>query len=180
MDSLTGQLLISGGGLWDPNFRHTVVLLGAHNEEGALGVVLNRPADLSVAQVFPPLAEVLAADARLYKGGPVQPTQPVLLADLADPSLADVHVFGHIGFLTGDVAETTRPSIRRARVFAGYAGWGAGQLEDELEADSWILEPAREEDVFDDEPASLWKRILQRKGPEFRQVSMMPFDPRVN
>jgi putative transcriptional regulator len=89
-------------------------------------------------------------------------------------------VFGNIGFLTGEIDEALRPSILRARVYAGHSGWGSGQLEDELAENAWIIEPARPEDVFTDEPGSLWKRVLQRKGGKYRHIAMVPKDPRVN
>lgn len=180
MPSLTPQLLISSHGLYDPNFRHTVVLLGGHDEVGAFGVILNHPTEFAVADVFPPLAELAGPGAMVFRGGPVQPAQPVMLAELRDTDAAGVPVFGKIGFLTGEIPASVRPSIVRARVFAGYSGWGPGQLDDELAADAWILEAAQERDVFDAQPHSLWRRILERKGPEFRQIAMMPFDPRVN
>lgn len=180
MPSLDPQLLISAHGLYDPNFRHTVVLLGGHDEEGAFGVILNHPTEFAVADVFPPLAVLAGDDAKVFRGGPVQPAQPVMLAELRDSTSSGVPVFGKIGFLTGEVPASLRASIVRARVFAGYSGWGPGQLEAELAEDAWILEPARESDVFDPEPHSLWRRILERKGPEYRQIAMMPFDPRVN
>lgn len=180
MESLRGQLLISSGGLFDPNFRHTVVLVGEHNEDGALGVVLNRALDVSVAQVVPPLAELVPPGEPLFQGGPVQPTSPVLLAELADPGLADLLIFDSVGFLTGEIAEDVGLSIIRARVFAGYSGWGPGQLEGEMAADSWIVEPARLEDVFTDAPDLLWSTVLQRKGPEYQRLSRMPYDPSMN
>ena len=71
-------------------------------------------------------------------------------------------------------------SVVRARVFAGYSGWGPGQLEEEMAEDAWIVEPARAEDVFTDDPRSLWRRVLERKGPEYRHIARVPFDPRVN
>ena len=180
MPSLTARLLLSGPALYDPNFRHTVVLLGGHEEGGAFGVILNRPSEFAVADVFPPLAPLAGLGAMVYVGGPVQPEQAVMLAELRDPTEANVPVFGNIGFVTGEIPESLRPSIVRARVFAGYSGWGAGQLEAELAEDAWILESPRETDVFDSEPQSLWRRILERKGPQYRQIAMMPFDPRVN
>lgn len=180
MESLRGRLLISSGGLYDPNFRHTVVLVGEHNADGALGVVLNRALDLTVEQAVPPLSSLVPSGALLYQGGPVQPQSPVLVAELARPELLNILVFGSVGFLVGEVPEHVRPSILRARVFAGYAGWGPGQLESEMDVDSWILDPAREEDVFTDEPELLWSRVLQRKGPEYRQLSRMPYDPSMN
>jgi putative transcriptional regulator len=180
MESLRGQLLISSGGLYDPNFRHTVTLVGEHNADGALGVVLNRPLDVTVEQVFPPLGSLVPSGELLFGGGPVQPSSAVLLVEVSDPGLLDLPVFGSVGFLIGEVSEDIQPSILRARVFAGYAGWGPGQLEAEMAADSWILEPARLEDVFNEAPELLWSRVLQRKGPEYRQLSRMPYDPSMN
>lgn len=180
MDSLRGSLLISGGGLYDPNFRHTVVLIGEHNRDGALGVILNRPLESTVAQAVPPLAELVEPGAHLFQGGPVRPAEPVLLAEAEDPSILDLKVFGAVGFLIGTVSADAGAHIRRARLFAGYAGWDAGQLEAEMAEDAWIVEPAREEDVFTDDPSSLWARVLRRKGPRYELLSRMPFDPSMN
>lgn len=180
MESLKGKLLISSAGLYDPNFRHTVVLIAAHDEEGAVGVILNRPTDLTVTAVLPLLAELTGPDALLFQGGPVKQDESALLVELDDPTRLDLLVFEGVGFLTGEVSSSIHSSVLRARIFVGYAGWGPGQLEDELAEDSWIIEPARADDVFTEEPASLWKRILMRKGPEYRQIAMVPFDPRVN
>lgn len=180
MESLRGSLLISSGGLFDPNFRHTVVLIGEHNEDGALGVVLNRLMDITVAEAIPTLSELVPPREPLYQGGPVHPDCPVLLAELAHPELADVLVFGSVGFLVGDVSADIQPNILQARVFAGYSGWGAGQLEAEMAVDSWIVEPALVEDVFTDHPESLWSRVLERKGPQYQMLSRMPYDPSTN
>lgn len=180
MESLKGKLLISGGALYDPNFRQTVVLVGEHEDWGAVGVVLNRAADVTVAEAASPLADLVEPDARLFEGGPVEPAQPVLLAELGAPGLPDVPVFGSVGFLTGDVPADVRAAVLRARVFAGHAGWGPGQLEAELAADSWIIEDATEDDVFTAEPDSLWRRLLERKGPEYATLARIPFDPSMN
>lgn len=180
MDSLKGQLLISGGGLYDPNFRHTVVLIGEHDASGAVGVVLNRPLDARVAEAVPTLADLVGADEHLFQGGPVEPDQAVLLAELAIPGIVDVPVFGSVGFLTGEVPSEIRPSVTRARVFVGHSGWGPGQLEAEMEADSWIVEEATADDVFTSAPDQLWRRILQRKGPQYETISRIPFDPSMN
>jgi putative transcriptional regulator len=180
VDSLKGQLLIAGGGMFDPNFRRTVVLIGEHNDEGALGVVLNRPARFSVEEAVPPLAPLVPPGHMLFVGGPVQPQSPVILAEFDHPELADLLVFGSIGFLTGEVEAERMEGLRRAKVFAGYAGWGAGQLEAEMEQSSWIPEPALPEDVFSEHPESLWSAVLRRKGERFRMLSLMPFDPSLN
>lgn len=178
--NLKGQLLISAGGLYDPNFRHTVVLIGEHGQEGAVGVVLTRPLELTVEQAVPMLADLVEPGERLFQGGPVEPNQAVLLAEVADPSLVDVPVFGSVGFLTDEVPSDVRPAVRRARVFVGHAGWGPGQLEAELEGDSWIIEEATEEDVFTSSPEALWRRVLERKGPPYTTLARMPFDPKTN
>ena len=180
MESLRGRLLISSGGLFDPNFRHTVVLIGEHSTDGALGVVLNRALDISVEEALPPLSHLVPAGDQLFEGGPVQPAGSVLLAELTDPELADVLVFGSVGFLVGEVSVDIEPSILRARVFAGYSGWAPGQLEAELAEDTWIIEPACEDDVFTDVPDLLWSRVLDRKGPDYRRLSRMPYDPSMN
>lgn len=180
MESLRGRLLISSGGLFDPNFRHTVVLVGEHNADGALGIVLNRALNVTVQEAVPVLGALVPTGEPLYRGGPVEPTSPVLLAEFTHPELADVLVFGSVGFLVGEIPADVRPGMVRARVFVGYSGWGPGQLEAEMAADSWIIEPAREEDVFNDAPELLWSRVLERKGPEYRRLSRMPFDPSMN
>lgn len=180
MESLRGQLLISSGGLYDPNFRHTVVLIGEHNADGALGVVLNRALDVTVEESIPVLGELVPRGEVLYQGGPVQPGGAVLLAELANPELADVPVFESVGFLVGEVSADIKSSILRARVYTGYSGWGPGQLEGEMAADSWIIEPALVDDVFTDVPDLLWSRVLERKGPEYQMLSKMPYDPSTN
>lgn len=180
MESLRGRLLISSGGLYDPNFRHTVVLIGEHNADGALGVVLNRALNATVEESIPALSHLVPPGEHLFQGGPVQPSSPVLLAEFEHADLADLLVFGSVGFLVGEVSSDVEPGVLRARVYAGYSGWGPGQLEAEMAADSWIVDPAREEDVFTDVPDLLWSRVLQRKGPEYERLAKMPYDPSMN
>lgn len=180
MNSLKGKLLISSGGLFDPNFRHTVVLIGEHDGAGAVGVVLNRRLDATVADAVPPLAGLVAPGETLFEGGPVAPDQAVLLAEVARPELLDVPVFGTVGFLTGDVPAAVRPAVLRARVLLGYAGWGPGQLDAELDQDSWIVDPATPDDAFTPEPETLWRRVLERKGPRYALLARVPFDPSTN
>ncbi len=180
MQSLKGQLLISAGGLYDPNFRHTVVLIGEHDTVGAVGVVLNRPMDTTVAEAVPTLADLVEPGAPLFEGGPVEPDQAVLLAEMASPGQVDIPVFGSVGFLTGDVPADARELVRRARVFVGHAGWGPGQLEAEMAADSWITEEPTADDAFTPSPDGLWRRILERKGPPYSTMARIPFDPSMN
>ena len=180
MESLRGHLLIAGPELWDPNFRRTVVLVGHHDDDGAVGVVLNRPLDTTVAMAAPPLSPLVPEGETLYQGGPVQPEAAVVLADFEDPSRAGVLALESIGFLPEEADADSLGRLRRARVFAGYAGWGAGQLEAEMEEESWIVEPARREDVFTPEPEELWSTVLRRKGQEYALLSTMPMDPSLN
>ena len=148
-----------------------------------MGVVLNRPSPIPVEEAVPPLADLpglAGGDGLVYVGGPVQPDAIVVLADFAEPERAGVLVFGTIGFVPGDVESDSVGELRRARVFAGYAGWGPGQLEDELAESSWVLEPALPDEVFTDDPEQLWSAILRRKGGRFALLATMPDDPRVN
>jgi putative transcriptional regulator len=180
VDRLQGHLLIAGASLLDPNFRRAVVLIGHHDDDGAVGVVLNRPSEVEVADAAPPLARLVEQGARLFIGGPVESSAAVVLADLEHPERANVIAFGSIGFLPEETGPDELGEIRRARVFAGYAGWGPGQLEGELGEGSWIVEPAQPADVFTEDPDGLWGTVLRRKGPRFALLASMPFDPSMN
>jgi putative transcriptional regulator len=180
VDSLRGQLLIAAASLWDPNFRRAIVLIGHHDDDGAVGVVLNRTADVTVAEAVPPLAPLVADDEPLFIGGPVEPQAAVVVADFDDPERAEILALGSIGFLPPDSGAEGSDGIRRARVFAGYSGWGAGQLEAELAEDSWIIEPAVPDDVFTSDPEHLWDQVLRRKGRAFDLLRLMPADPSAN
>ena len=178
--NLTGQLLLSNATLFDPNFRRTVVLIGHHDEEGAVGVVLNRPLDVTVDEAVPPLAALVQPGDLVYQGGPVQPEAAVVVADFEDPTKAGVVALGSIGFLPEEADPDDLGAIRRARVFAGYSGWGPGQLEEELGEDAWLVTPALPQDVFDEEPEQLWERVVARLGPAYAMMRTMPVDPSAN
>jgi putative transcriptional regulator len=180
VESLRGHLLIAGPALLDPNFWRTVVLVGEHSDEGALGVVLNRSSETPVEEALPELT-LLAEDlGAVHVGGPVQPSAVVVLADFVDPDAAETLVVDSVGFLPSEVEPDMLGELRRARVYAGYAGWGPGQLDGELEEGSWIVEPARPEDVFTDDPEGLWSDVLRRKGGPFAVLAAMPPDPSLN
>lgn len=180
-ESLRGKLLVASPGLVDPNFSRSVVFITEHNDEGAMGIVLNRPAEASVGEVVPELAGVADADSPVFIGGPVQPQALVVLAEFSDPDAAAWIVVADVGFVSADtdIGELER-AARRGRVYAGYSGWGAGQLEAELEADSWIVEPPLPAELFPDDPETLWQDVLARKGGQYSLIARMPENPSLN
>ena len=182
VDSLRGQLLIASPAVHDPNFRRTVVLIAEHNEAGAMGVILNRPAEVTVAGAVPELEELADHDEAVHLGGPVGESSVTVLAELADLDAAALLIDDDLGFLGSQADEHAHLAdvVNRARVFAGHAGWEPGQLEAEMEEESWIVEPALREDVFTEDPEGLWSSLLRRKGGEYVVIATMPDDPTLN
>lgn len=158
-----------------------MVLVCEHGEEGALGLVLNRAGELTVGEMAPALADLTGEDATIDSGGPVQPDALLVLAEFDDVSRAGVVVVENVG-LVGDGSEIDDlvEMTRRVRVFAGYAGWGPGQLDAELEREDWFVAPAGVDDIFNPDADELWGRVLARKGGHFALVARMPIDPSVN
>jgi putative transcriptional regulator len=173
-ESLRGQLLIASPQLTD-YFRRTVVLVVEHNEDGAMGIVLNRPTEAEVSEVVPSLAGMADEDDVVHSGGPVEPDSVLALGDFVDPGESGKQVAGSLGLLDPDRPE---PELRHLRVFAGYAGWAPGQLDAEMQQDAWIVTPARPEDAFS--PDDVWPRVVQRKGGNFALMATMPLDPKLN
>jgi putative transcriptional regulator len=181
MDSARGQLLIAGPTLLDPNFRRTVVLVVEHTDEGALGLVLNRPSETSVREAIPELDELVDLDERVFIGGPVQPSAVIVLAEFEDATDAALIAFADVGVLaTGPAPDEPIAGVRRGRAFVGHSGWGPGQLDSELERGDWILEPAQNEDAFSTRAQDLWRAVLTRKGGSYALVARMPSDPSLN
>lgn len=179
-DSFRGQLLVASPALVDPNFARTVVFMTEHNDEGAMGIVLNRPSETAVETLVPPLADIAGTEP-VYVGGPVQPEAIVLLAEFADPDAAAWIVVADVGLASADVdLEDLAGAVRRGRVYAGYSGWGPGQLEGEIEVDSWIVEPPLPKELFPDDPTTLWSDVLARKGGQYSLLARMPEDPSQN
>lgn len=180
MPGLQGQLLIASPGLLDPNFKRTVILITEHNEDGAAGLVLNRPTEAEVSELVPALEPLVGDGEHVWLGGPVQPNGVLVLGEFVDPDDAAVPLFGSLGFPSLEEPEEVVPLTTRRRIFAGYAGWGSGQLEDELAREDWILEAANNDDAFTDTPHELWADVLRRKGGIYELVARMPEDPSVN
>jgi putative transcriptional regulator len=181
IESLRGQLLIAGATLPDPNFARTVVLICEHTDAGALGLILNRPGGIVVGDAAVELAVIAGDEAMIDIGGPVQPDALLVLGEFDDASYAGLPVIDSVG-LMGDSSEIEQlvDVTRRVRVFAGYAGWGPGQLDAELARDDWFVAPAGVNDIFDTDAEELWRRVLERKGGHFALVARMPIDPSVN
>jgi putative transcriptional regulator len=173
-ESLRGQLLIAAPSLFD-YFRRTVLLVIEHTPDGAMGVVLNRASETAVAEAVPALAGLVEEEELVRVGGPVSPQAVVALGDFEDASEAGTSVLGGIGTVDPDAANDT---LRRLRVYAGYAGWDAGQLDAEIEEGAWIVASAEPEDPFRDD--DIWSEALRRKGGGYRLLATMPADPSLN
>lgn len=152
-----------------------------HSDDGALGLVLNRPTPLVSREALPAgLANLMPEQERVHQGGPVQPEAVILLADFEDASRAATITFGTVGIVDPDAPDAHHGDVRAIRAFGGYAGWGAGQLERELAEDAWVDVEADADDVFTDDHRGLWARVLERKGGSWRLIARMPEDPTVN
>lgn len=173
--SLRGQLVVATPVLGDPNFAHTVVFLLDHTEEGALGIVLNRPSESDVADTLPRWDTLAMEPGVMFVGGPVQPEAVVALG-LADSETASVQpVVPGVGIvdLRSDPLALVG-EVRGLRLFAGYAGWGGGQLEAEIDDGGWFVVDAVPDDVFGDDPDQLWVRVLARQGGLFSTITEDP------
>ena len=167
MESLKGQLLLASPGLFDPNFRRTVVLVTEHSDEGAAGLVLNRPSEATVGEAIPDLAALAGEEAPVFVGGPVQQEAVLVLAEFDDADEAATLVAGDVGFVPADADfDLLNASTRRARVFAGYAGWGAGQLESELVQGAWLVAPANPSVFFETDLDEMWEEVVRSLGIE--------------
>ena len=179
-----GMLLVATPALLDPNFADTVVLLLDVDENGALGVVLNRPTAVPVAEVLADWRDVVAEPEVLFHGGPVSTEGALAVALLRGPDDVPVgfrQVEGNLGLVDLDTpVELVDGSLEGLRIFAGYAGWGAEQLVDEIEEGSWYVVPGQAPDVFRQDPTDLWRDVLRRQPGELAWHSTRPVDPDLN
>lgn len=181
--SLKGQLLLDGGNLRGSFFQRTVVLLCQHDCDGAFGLVLNRASGGSVGELIVADLPESLRDEAVYLGGPVQPSALSYLH--ADPLLLDANVLPNLalGHSLETLIETvsTPSDARKVRVFAGYSGWAAGQLDEEMKRGAWLTHPASIDWVFHPNPEQLWRRILLRKRDwRHRLLATGPEDPAWN
>lgn len=176
-----GRLLVASPILQDPNFQRSVVLLCEHDdEEGSMGVVINRPSTLTLDESLLNAAGI--APQPLWIGGPVQRDAVVVLHRNADVPGAKTLVDGMaLGGEEDAIVDLLRgPRRKDVRVFSGYAGWGAGQLAAELQERSWLVYPAQSFLVFDVPPDEVWAMVLRCLGPGFAYLANLPLDLRVN
>jgi putative transcriptional regulator len=187
--SRTGQLLAATPMLGDANFRRTIVLIVEDDgEEGTLGVVLNRPSEIPVKQVLEPWNALVTGPNVLFRGGPVAPDSALALAmpvgdnePVGWRSLAGSKLMSRVGLVDlGAPPELVADGIASLRVFAGYAGWGAGQLDAEIDAGAWLVLDGRPEDAFAPEPDRLYPAVLRRQGGDTALLSTYPDDPVLN
>ncbi len=170
-----GALVVAGITISDGVFDGTVVLLLDADESGTLGVVLNKVTELDLSGALPAWARLVSEPQALFDGGPVSQQGAICLAEPwsdTDEPPGWRPVTGRIGLLDLDTpVEIAEGTYRNLRVFAGYAGWDAGQLERELEFEMWHVVPALPSDPFDPEPETLWRRVLRRQGGELGLLS---------
>jgi putative transcriptional regulator len=181
---LAGRLLVASPQVEEETFRRSVVLLLHHDDDGAQGVILNRPLEADIEAVLPGWKSVASAPQTVFQGGPVELNSAIGLVtvpgDEPEP-LGIKHLFGGLGLVDLDAPPNlVAPEVAGMRIFAGYAGWSAGQLEGEIAAGSWYVVDAESGDAFTDEPDELWRRVLRRQRGPLRWVAWFPADPSMN
>jgi putative transcriptional regulator len=182
--SWMGKVLVATPVLTDPNFHRTVILLLEHTAEGAIGLVLNRPSEVRLAEALPGWEYVAASPPVVFAGGPVEPDAVIALGRAKPETLPDPGWIAIVDRLrVVDLAagpEFADTQVDQARVFLGYAGWSPGQLEIEVEADAWFVADATDLDALIDDPDALWSQVLRRQGGELALYATFPEDPALN
>ena len=171
-ENLAGSLLLAHPAMRDPNFRRAVVLMSAHNAEGAMGVVLNRPLDKNLGILNGAFALGPLASVPVFQGGPVQTEQLILVAWQMRPD--GFRLF--FGIEPDKATQLAGEEDTHLRAFLGYAGWTAGQLDNEMARQDWLTHPASVDLIFDTDPAALWKSILRQKDYKSRLLADSPED----
>ncbi|MGW8886762.1 YqgE/AlgH family protein [Streptomyces sp. NPDC055749] len=183
VSSLTGRLLVATPALADPNFDRAVVLLLDHDEEGSLGVVLNRPTPVGVGDILAPWAGLTGEPDVVFQGGPVSLDSALGVAVIPgdDGPLGWRRVHGAIGLVDLETPpELLAAALGSLRIFAGYAGWGPGQLETELGDGAWYVVESEPGDVSSPRPEHLWRAVLRRQRSELAMIATYPDDPSLN
>jgi len=181
----TGTFLVASPALRDPNFVRTVVLMCEHGPGGSWGLVVNRRTDLTFGDLLDDLPFPAQSEARVFWGGPVEPSRMQTLHRLRHGTDLDVPVCAGVNL--GLDADTFRQVVANAllpgealQTYVGHSGWGPGQLDAELAMGSWITCTADASFVFDTDPADTWERVLRALGPGYARLASVPLDPRIN
>ncbi|WP_333733252.1 YqgE/AlgH family protein [Streptomyces sp. IBSBF 3010] len=183
VSSLTGRLLVAAPALADPNFDRAVVLLLDHDEEGSLGVVLNRPTPVGVVDILAAWAGLTGEPEVVFQGGPVSLDSALGVAVIpgGEGPLGWRRVYGAIGLVDLEAPpELLAAAVGSLRIFAGYAGWGPGQLERELSEGAWYVVESEPGDVSSPSPEGLWRAVLRRQRSELAMIATYPDDPSLN
>ena len=175
-ETLAGSLLLAHPAMKDPNFRRSVVLMSAHSEEGAMGVVLNRPMGKRLGQLSGDFALGPLAGVPLFIGGPVETKQLVLAAW----QIRDDGFRMHFGIEPEKAVQLLEDKETHVRAFLGYSGWSAGQLENELKQRTWVVADVPEDLLTHTQDESLWRTVLAREGDEWRLLAGEPENPELN
>ncbi|THC47550.1 YqgE/AlgH family protein [Streptomyces sp. A1499] len=198
VSSLTGRLLVATPALADPNFDRAVVLLLDHDEEGSLGVVLNRPTPVDVADILEGWGDLAGAPGVVFQGGPVSLDSALGVAVVPGDEASAAgsrprggggggdlvgfrRVHGAIGLVDLEAPpELLSPALGSLRIFAGYSGWGPGQLETELADGAWYVVESEPGDISSPDPERLWRAVLRRQRSELAMVATYPDDASMN
>jgi putative transcriptional regulator len=182
-NDLSGNLLVATPQIGEGVFHRSVVLLLHHDAEGAQGVVLNRPMEARVDVVLPDWQPYATSPSVLFEGGPVGLDSALgLVSAPGDVEPMGVkRLFGGIGLVDLDTPPAlVMPDLAGLRIYAGYAGWSPGQLEDEIEEGSWYVVESEARDAFTDAPSRMWERVLRRQRDHLAFVATFPADPEMN
>jgi putative transcriptional regulator len=185
--TLKGKLLVAAPMQHEPTFARTVISILEHTEDGALGVVINRPGDSALLDVVPPVADLASRPAVLFAGGPVEPQAAIALGMVTARALATDGQAGWRPVIDAIVTvdldvdpAVLATSLAELRIFAGYAGWSAGQLEGEIAHGAWYVVESLPLDAFDQAPDRLWSAVLRRQPWPLSAVATCPVDPTMN
>ncbi|HET9728209.1 MAG TPA: YqgE/AlgH family protein [Acidimicrobiia bacterium] len=182
-ESLRGRLLVATPPLVDPNFDRTVVLVLEHGDDGALGIVLNRPSATALGEILPEWSPLASGPRVVFTGGPVMPEAVIALGRVGPPGGAEGFVSLLHDLVTLDLDRDPLDlgaPLDSLRVFVGYAGWGPGQLENELAQHAWFVVDVEPDDVFADHPEQLWRTVLRRQRGHVALFANYPEDATVN
>jgi putative transcriptional regulator len=179
---LRGRLLVAAPPLVDPNFDRTVVLMLEHGHDGALGLILNRPSETPLDDVFPEWQPMASTPATVFTGGPVSPDAVIALGRGRGTTRAGwLGIDGELGTVDlGLHPLDLGIALHALRVFHGYAGWAPGQLEGELEQGAWFVLDSEPDDPFAPDPETLWRAVLRRQRSRIAMFAHFPDDPSTN